>query len=96
MKSKTKMKFSVLLAGLSLMWISGFAHADSCYSQLKESDDKVHLVYDSENTYKGYIAEEVDGSWFIWANKMGALNETTSTHDEAVQKLCGITVTTEE
>ena len=45
-------------------------------------------VYSPDQEYLGYVAQEVDGTWFAWREGEGTTDKTHRTYQDAVAWVC--------
>ena len=69
--------------------ISASAHAEACNLELAENGRDFNVTNDSGEVL-GYLSQNADGSWFIWHNGIGALNDLVYQRNVALKKLCDV------
>lgn len=69
---------------------SGYTLANEpCTTQQTENGIDTKVI-DADGVYLGYVSPNQDGSYFIWLEGRGSLNESKASYEDAVEFVCKI------
>lgn len=67
---------------------SGLAYADDSCSTKAADNGTDTKVLSAEGVYLGYVSPNNDGSFFMWLEGKGAVNESAASYYDAVGFVC--------
>ena len=78
----------ILIASAILAMSSGLAHAnEACTTQAADNGTDTKVI-SAEGVYLGYVSPNNDGSFFMWLEGKGAVNESAAGYYDAVDFVC--------
>lgn len=79
------MKHIIIFLALFVFLVSS-AHSADCQTQMADNGTELNVYY--QGVKAGVVAVRQDGSWDIWIDGMGALNDVVYTESEAASLVC--------
>ncbi|MRI32877.1 hypothetical protein EOPP23_07755 [Endozoicomonas sp. OPT23] len=81
------MKYLQLVAVLTVLFCSFLRAEESCTAEVSDNGQQYHVM-NSAGQNLGYISPNADGSWFMWIDRQGAMNQSADNLYSALETVC--------